>query len=232
MPPKTALSSFVCVFSMVIGTSTSMGQAPECPFLEDDISILFVDIDVTTSGDGSTWANAFKYVQDALLAANPATGERIQIWVAEGTYAPTDRWCTQTSDCGFTASACVNNQCVWIDPRVQTFLLNEDVELYGGFNGTQDPATFDLSDPSLRPHLTILTGDVARDDGPCSNPSQCAGGGCVTRPGEFDSFCYGDNSYHVVRSGGVAYNTAVEVSKYTWTMFYTRTAATLAAAWI
>ena len=29
---------------------------------------------------------------------------------------------------------------------------------------------------------------------------------------------------------GVAYNTAVEVSKYTWTMFYTRTAALLGAA--
>ncbi len=71
---------------------------------------VYVKADATGSGDGSSWANAFNSVDQAL--SNTATGE---IWVAAGTYSP-----------GGTTP---NNN--------SSFLISGDISLYGGFNGTE-----------------------------------------------------------------------------------------------
>jgi len=47
---------------------------------------VFVDIDATGSGDGTTWADAYTNLNDALLAAPAAS----QVWIAEGTYVTPD----------------------------------------------------------------------------------------------------------------------------------------------
>jgi hypothetical protein len=83
-------------------------------------AIVYVDRDAAGANDGSSWADAFTDLQNALLAT--ASGE---IWVAEGTYTPAgpdgDRWAT--------------------------FALASGVALYGGFTGVEisrdqgDPAT-------------------------------------------------------------------------------------------
>jgi parallel beta-helix repeat protein len=45
---------------------------------------IYVDVNTPDNNDGSSWAKAYKYLQDALAVA----GSGDQIWVAEGTYKP------------------------------------------------------------------------------------------------------------------------------------------------
>lgn len=72
-------------------------------------AIVYVDADATGSGDGTSWANAYVSVRDAVLAAaHPITGGPREIWVAEGTYL-------FTSNTG----------------------IPPGVELYGGFSGNE-----------------------------------------------------------------------------------------------
>ncbi|MDA0990258.1 MAG: right-handed parallel beta-helix repeat-containing protein, partial [Verrucomicrobia bacterium] len=66
--------------------------------------VVYVDIDATGADDGSSWANAFTNLQDAILAA-PVGRE---IWVAEGTYTP-----------GVLSS--------------DSYVLKPNVPVYGGF---------------------------------------------------------------------------------------------------
>lgn len=92
--------------------------------------------------NGSSWANAYVFLQDALAAAEPND----QIWVAECNYTP-DR---------FTAFPNLRYH-----PE-QTFELQNDVALYGGFNGTETDFSDRECDP--RVHETILSGDLFNND--------------------------------------------------------------------
>jgi flagellar hook assembly protein FlgD len=91
--------------------------------------IWFVDIDAGSGGDGISWSNAYDDLQDALAAAT--TGD--EIWVAEGTYKPTN---------GST--------------RTVSFELVAGVSLYGGFVGTETGRL--MRDRTKYP--TILSGDI------------------------------------------------------------------------
>ncbi|MCH7812694.1 MAG: hypothetical protein IID40_01610, partial [Planctomycetes bacterium] len=88
-------------------------------------------------GNGTSWANAFAVLQDALDAAS--LGD--DIWVAQGAYTPSE----QTSG---------------TDPRTATFLLPDGVRIYGGFAGVEQT----LSDRDLGTYVTTLTGDLSGDD--------------------------------------------------------------------
>lgn len=72
--------------------------------------VLFVDADALGSADGSSWANAFADLQQALALA--ASGD--EVWVAEGVYYP-----APTAD------------------RDASFVLGSGVQLYGGFDGNE-----------------------------------------------------------------------------------------------
>jgi hypothetical protein len=102
----------------------------------------YVDDDASPGGDGLTWATAFNELQSALDVA--ASGNRI--WVAAGTYRP-----SKLIDPG--------------DPRTATFELVDEVEMYGGFVGNEDPAMFDLGNRDFDTNKTILSGDLNGDDG-------------------------------------------------------------------
>ncbi len=107
-------------------------------------SVIRVDADAVGANDGTSWADAFLFLQDGLGAA--AAGD--QVWVAEGTYAP-DR------GAGFILG----------EPN-QSFQLVAGVEHYGGFDGSE--LTLGERDPDT--HVTILSGDLLGDDIPAEYP--------------------------------------------------------------
>jgi predicted outer membrane repeat protein len=104
----------------------------------------FVKHDATGDNDGSSWTHAFTTVQAALDVA--VSGD--EIWVAAGTYKP-----LQDYDLGDES-----------DARLYHFRMIEGVEIYGGFEGTEDPNTFDLADRDFVSNETILSGDIGIED--------------------------------------------------------------------
>ncbi len=90
--------------------------------------------------DGTSWANAYNYLQDALAAAQ--SGD--EIWVAEGIYKP-DQGATVTPG-----------------DRTATFQLKNGVGVYGGFGGWETSR----EQRDWQTHDTILSGDLNGDDGP------------------------------------------------------------------
>jgi predicted outer membrane repeat protein len=98
---------------------------------------LHVHPGATGAGTGESWEDAFVHLQDALDAAEPGA----QIWVAAGTYLP------QKDTTGNAAPA---------NARFKTFFINKDIQLYGGFAGTEQ--TLSQRNPEANP--TILSGDL------------------------------------------------------------------------
>ncbi|MHC4998142.1 MAG: choice-of-anchor Q domain-containing protein [Planctomycetota bacterium] len=101
------------------------------------------------TGDGSHWANAYSDLQAAL---NDAVSND-QIWVAAGTYTPTD-------DYGLGLGA-----------RGQHFRMINGVAICGGFAGTETA----LGQRDIQANETILSGDLNGDDGPgfTNNSENC-----------------------------------------------------------
>lgn len=88
--------------------------------------------------DGNSWATAYKDLQQAI---NRALGEGKEIWLAEGTYKPTQR--TQSTD-----------------PRSATFMIYSGIEINGGFLASETE-----DEPKGSPYNTKLTGDINSNDG-------------------------------------------------------------------
>ncbi|MCB0114458.1 MAG: DUF11 domain-containing protein, partial [Caldilineaceae bacterium] len=102
-------------------------------------NIIYVDTDATTgANDGSSWANGYTSLQDAL--ADAVSGD--QIWVAAGVYYP-DQGAGQTDNA-----------------RASTFRLRNGVALYGGFAGTESA----LAERDWEVNVTVLSGDLDGND--------------------------------------------------------------------
>lgn len=121
--------------------------------------VIYVDDNATGNNDGSSWANAFNSLQDALTIAEQGQ----EIWVAEGAYYP-DEGKKQTQD-----------------DRTASFHLKSGVELYGGFNGTENSRSM----RSWKNNETILSGDIGQ-----ANFKE-------------------DNSFHVVIGNNINSNTII-----------------------
>jgi len=104
--------------------------------------VIYVDDDAAGANNGSSWQDAYHYLQDALADANSAD-KPIEIRVAQGTYKP-DQGANQTPG-----------------DREATFQLINGVVLNGGFAGvgTGDPNARDIS-----LYETILSGDLKDND--------------------------------------------------------------------
>ncbi len=118
----------ISVLVVLLGiTGTAAGQ------------IIYVDADANGLNNGSSWTDAYNYLQDALAAAS--SGD--EIWVAEGIYKP--------------------DQGIGITPgdRDATFQLINGVSIKGGYAGYGQP------DPNARDvhaYETILSGDLDGND--------------------------------------------------------------------
>ena len=106
---------------------------------------IYVDVDASGDDDGTSWTDAYNYLQDALI---DDAGSGDEIWVAEGTYYP-DEGDTPTDD-----------------DRTETFQLVDGAEVYGGFGGYNDGEETARSQRDWEDHETILSGDIDQDAGP------------------------------------------------------------------
>ncbi|MCP4258760.1 MAG: hypothetical protein GY774_14850 [Planctomycetes bacterium] len=105
-------------------------------------NVYHVDANATGNNDGSSWANAYVYLQDALADAND-TQKPVEIHVAQGTYTP-DR------GIGYVRG-----------DKGAKFLLKSGVTIKGGFAGadSEDPNAWDH-----QAYITVLSGDLSGND--------------------------------------------------------------------
>ncbi len=107
------------------------------------LSVLRVDADALAGGDGLAWDSAYDDLQLALDQAEVLNADEIetndidQIWVAEGTYKPTERLLSEYA-------------------HAESFSLLDNVGLYGGFEGNETA----LEQRDWTVHETILSGDL------------------------------------------------------------------------
>ena len=96
--------------------------------------VLYVNHSAMGNNDGTSWGDAYTNLQLALANASPGDS----IWVAQGTYYPSD-----------TAKSV-------------SFELVNGVKMFGGFDGTESS----FNQRNFVTNQTILSGDLNQDDGP------------------------------------------------------------------
>ncbi|WP_461789783.1 T9SS type A sorting domain-containing protein [Pedobacter sp.] len=133
------------LFLIVFGSLTTFAQ-----------TVRYVKPVTTGTGDGSSWANATADLQAMINASS--SGD--QVWVAAGTYKPTEKLQAIT----YVASPGVGDPTT---DRDKAFILKGGVKIYGGFSGSETI----LSQRNFLVNTTILSGDLNNDntasDGDC-----------------------------------------------------------------
>ena len=109
---------------------------------------IYVDDDATGTNEGSSWENAYTFLQDALADANSAE-KPLEIRVAQGIYKP-DQGANQTAG-----------------DREATFQLINGITLKGGYAGLGEPNS-DARD--IEAYETILSGDLNGNDHEVTDP--------------------------------------------------------------
>ena len=102
-------------------------------------TVIYVDADAPSGGDGSSWETAHQDLQDGLARARQLQGPG-EIWIAEGVYRP-DRGSRY---------------------RAAPFEIVDGIPLFGGFAGWEDQR----EQRDWEAHPTVLSGDLNSDDGP------------------------------------------------------------------
>ena len=132
---------------------------------------LYVDGDAALGGDGSSWATAFAFLQDALREA----GKGDEIHVAEGIYTPDE------DEAGIVTPG----------DREATFYLRNGIAVRGGYRGCPggDCGGGDPDERDIALHETVLSGDLAGDDAEATSVEELQ-----------DDPTHAENSYVVVTS--------------------------------
>ncbi|MBN2138355.1 MAG: hypothetical protein JW720_11160 [Sedimentisphaerales bacterium] len=105
---------------------------------------IYVDADAAGTQNGTTWEDAYNFLQDALTDAYSAT-EPTEILIAQGIYTP------DTSSAVPAGSG----------DRYAAFQLATDIAVRGGYAGFGQP---NPNDRDIDAYQTILSSDLARND--------------------------------------------------------------------
>jgi predicted outer membrane repeat protein len=126
-------------FELIVSDSSSIFLPSDPILFSISLNPVHVDSAAGGSATGTTWADAYPSLQDA-LRATVLSG--VEIWVAEGIHYP---------DAGAGQIA---------GDRTASFMLRDGVALYGGFDGTETELA------ARRPHAveTVLSGNIQQDD--------------------------------------------------------------------
>ena len=134
-----------------------------------------------TSGNddnaGDSWSSALRHLQTALARAAPDT----EIWVATGVYYPDEGQGTAP------------------DNPEASFVLQERVSIYGGFEGGEQ--TRSQRQPEANP--VVLSGDLTQDDAVNE-------GGIVTTPSRINDGTDSPNALHVVNGSRASARTVLD----------------------
>lgn len=150
-------------------------------------SIIYVNINAAPGGNGTSWSQAYNNLQAALTAAANDKGPE-QIWIAQGTYTP-----SQIYEPANSSSSSIQGGASGIrNSNMYTFNLPNNVELFGGFVGNETS----VSQAKPLAHPTILSGDLLGNDS--TDPSD---------PGYIASKA--DNAWHVITAGNNITDTGV-----------------------
>ncbi|MHC4439607.1 MAG: hypothetical protein ACYS3S_19800, partial [Planctomycetota bacterium] len=146
----------LCVLFVLATKQTVVAHMPP-PEPTGPPKTIYVDADAVGANDGSSWADAFNYLRDALATASP--GDEIR--VAEGTYKPNQGLIELYSGPGR------GPRTPGEEGRSATFELKFGLSIKGGFAGfgAAEPNSWD---PGV--YETILSGDLDGDDADVNNP--------------------------------------------------------------
>jgi len=155
------------------------------------VTRLYVNSAAAAGGNGSSWATAFRHLQDA-LDTGAGCDEVSEIWVARGLYLP-DQGGGQTAG-----------------NRDAAFQLHNGLAIYGGFSGGETM----LEQRNWQTFLTILSGDIGITDTPNDNSYTVAVSSSTDSTAILDGFIIRDGesdfptpAYNYPRwSGGGIYN--------------------------
>ncbi|MBN2131529.1 MAG: right-handed parallel beta-helix repeat-containing protein [Sedimentisphaerales bacterium] len=111
--------------------------------------VIYVDDDANGLNDGTSWTNAYKFLQDALAEAESAE-KPVQVRVAQGTYKPDEGSGQQPHD------------------RSASFPLYPGVSIWGGFAGC---GSADPNEQNAALYQTILSGDLVGNDAESQSPT-------------------------------------------------------------
>ena len=141
---NNSATGLIGITTDLAGNSRIVNSTVDIGTYENTCPLLGGGIHVKPNGgnieDGSSWASPFTTLQDAIdLACKCPVRE---IWVAQGTYYPT---------VGFDMDSTGV-----IEAQEQAFYINKDIQIYGGFSGTE----IQRSERDWITHTTTLSGDI------------------------------------------------------------------------
>jgi hypothetical protein len=139
IPPRTSGNVTITVTASDNGSPVYANDTDKSDsvILTVENNLYYVDADANGNDDGTSWTDAFNYLQDALDAVS--SGD--EIWVADGNYYPDEGNSVTDND------------------RSETFQLVGSVGVYGGFDATETAR----SERDWATNETILSGDIDGD---------------------------------------------------------------------